>query len=169
MRVTIRGILGNARVGLQIDIGFGDIVSPRPTRISYPAILDFPAPEFSGYTKESAIAEKFQAMVKLGMLNSRMKDFYDIWLMSRMFDFEGQDLAKAIEKTFKDRATALTASPRVFDREFCKDQNKQTQRKAFLRRTKLTNVPADLCEVIADIKKFLVPILNAIGVKERPG
>ena len=166
VRVTLRGALGNARVSLQIDIGFGDVISPRPTRISYPTILDFPAPKFSGYSKESAIAEKFQAMVKLGMLNSRMKDFYDIWLMSRMFDFKGQDLAKAIEKTFENRDTALTSDPKVFDREFCTDKNKQTQWKAFLKRSKLKNAPDDLCGVAVDLEKFLDPVLRAIVSKE---
>jgi hypothetical protein len=168
VRVTLRGALGNARVSVQIDIGFGDVISPRPTRISYPTILDFPAPKFSGYSKESAIAEKFQAMVKLGMFNSRMKDFYDIWLMSRMFDFKGQDLAKAIEKTFKNRDTAVTAAPQVFDKDFCTDKSKQTQWKAFLKRTTLTNVPEDLCEVVADIRIFLGPILQAIVEGETP-
>ncbi len=168
VRLTLRGTLGNARVSLQIDIGFGDIVSPRPAKISYPTILDVPATKFSGYTKESAIAEKFQAMVKLGMLNSRMKDFYDIWLVSEMFDFKGEDLAQAIEKTFENRNTALTSDLKVFDREFCTDKNKQTQWKAFLKRTKLTNVSEDLCEVIGDIKRFLVPILDAILEREAP-
>lgn len=118
VRITLRGKLGNARVSLQIDIGFGDVVSPRPTKISHPTILDFPAPKFWGYTRESAIAEKFRAMVKLGTLNGRMKDFYDIWLMSRMFDFKGQDLAKAIGKTFGNRDKEITADSKVFDREF---------------------------------------------------
>lgn len=162
VRVTLRGTLGGARVSLQIDVGFGDIVSPRPTAFSYPSILDFPAPKFNGYTKESAIAEKFQAMVKLGMLNNRMKDFYDIWLLSRVFDFEGKDLVKAIQKTFNQRKTEMDANPSVFDASFCSDKNKQIQWKAFLRKSKLKNAPEDLCKVIADIEKFLMPVFEAI-------
>ncbi len=158
----LQGTLGNARVSLQIEIGFGDVVSPRATKISYPTILDFPAPKFSGYTKETSIAEKFQAMVKLGILNSRMKDFYDIWLMSRMFDFKGEDLVNAIQKTFKNRNTDIVAHPQVFDVSFCKDESKQTQWKAFLTKSKLENAPVDFCSVVADIEKFLRPVLDTI-------
>lgn len=79
VRVRIQGNLGNARVSIQIDIGFGDVVIPGPRRVKYPTILDFPAPEINGYTMESTIAEKCHAMMRLGVLNSRMKDFYDIW------------------------------------------------------------------------------------------
>lgn len=161
VRITLGGALGNARVRLQIDIGFGDVISPRPTKISYPTILDFPAPKCFGYTKESAIAEKFQAMVKLGMLNSRMKDFYDIWLISRVFDFEGEALTEAIKKTFNQRKTAAVVHPRVFDASFCSDKNKQAQWKAFLEKSKLVDAPEDFCKVVSDIDKFLVPVLNA--------
>lgn len=84
VRVRVRGSLGNALVSIQIDIGFGDVIVPNAGSVTYPAILDFPAPELKGYTMESSIAEKFQAMVKLGDLNSRMKDFYDIWFLSRI-------------------------------------------------------------------------------------
>jgi len=88
VRVRVHGSLGKTRVSIQIDIGFGDVIIPNASSVSYPAILDFPAPELMGYTMESTIAEKFQAMVKLGVLNSRMKDFYDIWFLSRAFDFK---------------------------------------------------------------------------------
>ena len=74
-RVRVYGSQGKARVSIQIDIGFGDVIVPNPSTVRYPAVLDFPAPELKGYTMESIIAEKFQAMVKLGDLNSRMKDF----------------------------------------------------------------------------------------------
>lgn len=164
VRVTLQGGLGNARVSLQIDIGFGDIVSPHVTKISYPTILDFPAPKFTGYTRESAIAEKFQAMVKLGTLNSRMKDFYDIWLMARMFDFKGQDLVSAIQKTFKKRKTDIVAHPQVFDATFCRDKSKQAQWKVFLVKSKLTNAPEDFCSVVANIEKFLRPVLETITI-----
>jgi len=90
VRVRVRGGLGNARVSLQVDIGFGDVIVPRPGKVVYPVLLDFPPPELNGYTMESTIAEKFQAMVRLGVLNSRMKDFYDIWWLSRNFDFGGK-------------------------------------------------------------------------------
>ena len=120
VRVRVHGSLGNARVTLQVDIGFGDVIVPSPSKVAYPAILDFPAPELKGYTMESTIAEKFQAMVKLGVLNSRMKDFYDIWILSRTFDFKGEILAEALEKTFENRNTPITLNAAIFDPSFGK-------------------------------------------------
>ena len=103
VRVLLRGSLGIIRLFLQIDIGFGDVIIPKPDRVKYPVLLDFPPPELDGYTMESTIAEKFQAMVKLGLFNSRMKDFYDIWLLSRHFGFEGKTLAEAIRLTLSSK------------------------------------------------------------------
>ncbi len=82
VRVKVRGGLGNARVTAQIDVGFGDVVVPSPEKVDYPAILDFPAPRLLGYSRESIIAEKLATMIRLGVLNSRMKDIFDIWLLS---------------------------------------------------------------------------------------
>ncbi len=95
-RIRFRGTLDTARINMQIDIGFGDIVFPPPQESELPTILDFAPPRVLCYSRESAIAEKFEVMVKLGILNSRMKDFYDIWLLSRQFDFDGAQLTKAI-------------------------------------------------------------------------
>jgi hypothetical protein len=83
VRARLQCGLGSARVHIQVDIGFGDVVVPGLTEVIYPSLLGFPAPVLRGYSMESAIAEKFQAMVKLGVLNSRMKDFYDIWVLSQ--------------------------------------------------------------------------------------
>jgi hypothetical protein len=95
IRTRFRGSLDSARVNMQIDIGFGDVIFPGPVESDLPTMLDFPAPRLLGYSRESAIAEKFEAMLKPGELNSRMKDFYDIWLLCRQFDFEGERLAGA--------------------------------------------------------------------------
>jgi len=84
VRVRVQGTLGTIRLSLQIDTGFGDVIVPKASKIVYPTILDFPAPKLKGYSMESTIAEKFQAMVKLGILNSRMKDFYDVWLLCQL-------------------------------------------------------------------------------------
>ncbi len=107
VRVRLRGTLDAARIQMQIDIGFGDVVVPAAVLTTYPTILDLPAPHLLAYSKESAVAEKFEAMVKLGELNSRMKDFFDVWLLSRSFDFDGPRICEAIEKTFKRRGTVL--------------------------------------------------------------
>lgn len=163
VRVRIPGKLGNARVSLQIDIGFGDIIVPGPRRITYPSLLDFPAPELKGYTLESTIAEKFQAMVKRGVLNSRMKDFYDIWLLSCMFDFEGDTLAEAMERTFKNRKTQMPALPTIFDAYFGEAGDKKIQWAGFLKKSKLKNAPETFGEVLSAITAFLGPLVASLA------
>lgn len=165
VRVRIRGGLGNARISLQIDIGFGDVIVPGPGRVTLPALLDFPAPDLSGYTMESTIAEKFHVMVKRGVLNSRMKDFYDIWTLSRTFDFKGTMLAGAIEKTFEYRDTSITTAPAVFQSAFASDSDKQVQWRAFIRKARLVDAPETIAEVIAAVKAFLEPLVEALAEK----
>jgi len=163
VRVRVRGGLGNARVSLQIDIGFGDVIVPGPIKVAYPALLDFPAPELNGYTMESTIAEKFQAMVKLGVLNSRMKDFYDIWMLSRTFDFRGEMLAEAVEKTFENRNTPITIAPTVFDPSFVKDGDKKVQWQGFIRKAKLADAPEAFKDVVVAVKVFLEPLVASLA------
>jgi hypothetical protein len=103
VRVSFKGNLGNARVYLQVDVGFGDRVTPAAKMVEYPAILDLPPPRLRGYNRESTVAEKFHAMVRHDLLNSRMKDFFDIWLLSRQFDFDGKTLSAAVKGTFTNR------------------------------------------------------------------
>lgn len=163
VRVYFRGELGQARISMQIDIGFGDVVFPAPKKISYPVILSMPEPVLKGYSRESVIAEKLEAMVKLDILNSRMKDFFDIWLLSRQFDFDGTTLAKAIEETFLNRGTSITGKPHVFAEDFGQDKTKKTQWNAFLRKNKLTEVPADFTEVLSSLAMFAKPVLTALA------
>lgn len=140
------------RVRLQLDIGFGDALVPGASREHFPALLDFPAPYLLCYSRESAIAEKFEAMVKLGGLNSRMKDFYDIWLLARRFDFSAATLGGAIHQTFLHRGTEKpNALP--FDGKFVAD--KQPQWKAFHRRLDSLGVPEELAEACAVLTEFL--------------
>jgi hypothetical protein len=89
-RVMLRGNLGKIKIFLRIDIGFGDVIIPGPIKVKDPVLLAFPPPELDGYTMESTVAEKFQAMLKLGLLHSRMKGLYDIWFLSQIFDFKGE-------------------------------------------------------------------------------
>ena len=163
VRVRVQGSLGNARFSIQIDIGFGDVVVPNPSTVSYPAILDFPAPELKGYTMESTIAEKFQAMVKLGVLNSRMKDFYDIWILSRTSDFKGNILAEAVGKTFEKRNTPITLDAALFNPSFGKDEDKNVQWRGFIRKTKLINAPESFEEIMTAVKLFLEPLAASIA------
>ncbi len=92
VRAKFRGQLGKARIAMQVDMGFSDVVTPAPSRVTYPTILDQPAGTLMAYNRESAIAEKCEAMVKLGELNSRMKDFFDIWLLASRYQFDGGEV-----------------------------------------------------------------------------
>ena len=96
VRVTLLAYLERAKIPIQIDIGFGDIVTPAPSRTDYPTLLEFPGPRLLAYPKETVVAEKLEALVKLGIANTRMKDFYDLEVLSRTFAFEGKTLAQAM-------------------------------------------------------------------------
>lgn len=106
---------------MQLDIAFGDVVTPEPGEIEYPALLDLPHPTLCGYPRETVVAEKFQAMVYLGRLNSRMKDFYDLWLLARQFEFNGSTLAQAIKATFSHRRTEIDPDPVALTPEFTRN------------------------------------------------
>lgn len=161
VRLLFQGRLEQARVHMQIDVGFGDSVTPAPAAIDYPVILDLPAPKLKGYPPETIVAEKFEALVKLGMINTRMKDFYDLWLLSRQFDFDGRTLSKALQATFARRGIALTTSPTAFTPEFHDDAQKQTQWKAFLNRSNLTDAPKKLKDALRSAKELIVPLVDA--------
>ena len=163
VRVRFRGALGAARIAMQLDIGFGDVVIPKPETVEYPSILDFPAPALRGYSRESAIAEKFEAMVKLGVLNSRLKDFFDIWLLSRQFDFDGPILTQAVANTFSTRGTVMPAIPVALTSAFGNEPAKQTQWQGFVRKSRLQTAPASFAEVVAAISAFLGPIARVIA------
>jgi hypothetical protein len=163
VRVTFRGGLQNARVAMQVDVGFGDVVTPGPVPTAYPTLLALPAPHLSGYPRETVVAEKFEAMVKLGQVNSRMKDFYDLWLLARGFDFDGPILAAAVERTFAHRKTAVPPLPFALTPGFASDPAKNAQWKGFVRRTRLDDVPADLATVTGELGPFLLPVSEAVA------
>lgn len=164
VRITFRVSLENARIAMQIDVGFGDVMFPGPELTEYPTILDHAAPRLRGYARETVVAEKFEAMTKLGLLNSRMKDYYDIWLLSRQFDFDGLTLVSAIEKTFAHRGTTVTPQPTALSTAFSTDPTKAVQWEAFLRKSRLSNAPADLASVVDAVATFLAsPAVAASG------
>lgn len=137
-RVKLNARLGNANIPVQVDIGFGDVVTPAAQPIDYPTLLDLPAPRIRAYPPETVVAEKLQALVDLGMQNSRMKDFYDLWSIARQFSFEGQTLVAAVRAAFERRATTLPKTvPTGLSEEFSTDEQKNTQWRAFLERTQL--------------------------------
>ena len=156
IRVRFRGMLDSTRINMQVDIGFGDIIYPGPEESDLPTMLDSPTPRLLCYSRESAIAEKFEAMVKLGVLNSRMKDFYDIWLLSRQFDFDGVKLAEAIRLTFQRRGTSLPTRIEAFEQTFI--GAKQVQWAAFCKRIQQDHVPESFKDVVSMVEDFLVPL-----------
>jgi hypothetical protein len=168
VRVRFTAYLGTARIPMQIDIGFGDILVPGPALVRLPTILDLAPPEVQGYSRESTIAEKFQAMVYLGEINSRIKDFYDIWFLAAHFAFDGAILAQAIRETFQRRQTALTLLPVAFSKPFARDEEKQAQWAAFIRRHQFEHVPATLDEAIQAISGFLQPVIQTLAQEDRP-
>jgi predicted nucleotidyltransferase component of viral defense system len=162
VRVLVGYEIGGARDRLQIDVGFGDAVVPAPEMVAIPALLDLPAPRMKAYPMEAVVAEKYEAMVSLGMANSRMKDFYDIWLLSRQFEFGGERLCQAIGATFSRRKTPLPSGvPAALSAEFATDRDKQTQWRAFVARSRLTP-EAELSDVVAALREFLMPPTSAI-------
>ena len=166
VRVKFLGFLKRSRIPMQIDVAFGDAVYPLPKVIDYPVILDFPKPRLKGYPAESVVSEKFEAMVKLGLLNSRMKDFYDIWLLMRRFDFDGPKLSEALKRTFGRRKTILPKARPLFTEDIYDDtSDRQTLWKAFLKREGIKNTPDKLSIVAKEIEDFLIEPLEAISKK----
>lgn len=167
VRVVFLVRLQNAEIRMQLDMGFGDVLTPAATMAEYPTILDLAPPKLWGYSRETWIAEKFEAMVKLGNFNSRLKDFFDIWLLARQFNFDGAILAEAITKTFAHRGTALTASPLAFTSEFVSDSAKVDQWRGFLRKSRIISAPNDLSQVVEALAAFLLPVARAIHDGQR--
>lgn len=163
-RVYLLAHLDAARIHVQIDIGFGDIVTPGAIWLEYPTLLPFPAPHLRMYPKESVIAEKVHAMVVLDTGNSRMKDFYDLWTLSHLFTFDGVTITQAIQATFERRQTALpTAVPAALTVGFAEHPSKATQWQAFLTRNRLDVGGASFAQIITDLHTFLWPPLQALA------
>jgi len=167
VRVRLIGYLGNARIALQIDVGFGDVITPAPTIIDYPTILDFPAPRIRAYHPATVVAEKFNAMIVLGMMNSRLKDFYDVYIILQHMGIDETQLADAIQSTFQRRKTPLpTELPLVFTDDFVNDGNKETQWKAFLKRSLLTDCELSFSQIVERIQQQLWPIVLQLQNKK---
>lgn len=166
VRIAFQALLGNARISLQVDVGFGDAVTPKAVNVAFPTVLDFPAPQLKAYPKETVVAEKFEAMVKLGISNSRMKDFWDLRLLLSEFEFDGAIVQEAIQATFARRQTAFpTQVPVALTDEFINDKGKQTQWRAFLRKNRLDDA-TELREVIDLLRAFFFPLSEAIQIKQ---
>ncbi len=160
-RLRLVGRMGSARVYLQVDVGTGDVVVPPPTKMTYPSLLDLPAPRLKVYPMEAVVAEKFQAMIAFRGRNSRMKDFFDVWTLSRRYPFIGSRLRQAILSTFERRGTPLPVErPSILTDEFSQRAIKRRQWEGFVRRAQV-RVGADrsLTDVVEEIAVFLGPIV----------
>jgi predicted nucleotidyltransferase component of viral defense system len=160
VRVKLEANLGVMRRRIQIDIGFSGIIVPAPVETEFPVILDFPPPHIKSYTFESAIAEKFEAIVKMDYQTSRMKDFYDIYFIASKIPFESKTLKKALSSTFAARGTDLKKMRIIFDKKFKQNSMKCEQWKAFLRKSEL-DYTGDFGRIVEKIKLFIVPILDS--------
>jgi len=159
VRVSFLAFLGRAKIPMRLDVGFADIVTPNPDELELPTILDnMSKPCIRTYPPETVIAEKFQAMVALGMINSRVKDFYDIWFMAESMEFDFQLLREAVLNTFNRRKTTIPKeTPTAFTDEFASE--KQVQWAGFLRKNQIENAPKDMMKIIELIKGFLDPVI----------
>ncbi len=163
VRVKFIGFLERSHIPMQIDVAFGDIVYPKTKVIDYPVILDFPKPHLKGYPPESVISEKFEAMIKLGLLNSRMKDFYDIWLMIHQFNFDGSSLAGALKRTFEHRKTDTPKGKLLFAEEiYDESSDRQALWKMFLKKGNIKHASDRLATIAKGIEDFLIQPLNAL-------
>jgi predicted nucleotidyltransferase component of viral defense system len=158
IRFKFSGRLGQIRIPMQVDIGFGDRIIPEAQEMSFPTLLDIEPPVIRGYAVETIIAEKFEAALDLADLNSRMKDFYDIWILCQKYRFEGQSLQEAIIATCKRRKTSISSKAQIFSREFANRFNKQIQWAAFLRKGPMGDVPEEFSIIMEGIRDFLLPL-----------
>jgi predicted nucleotidyltransferase component of viral defense system len=167
VRVHLAARLGTARIRLQIDIGLGDVVTPAARRAVLPALLEgFQPPRVKVYPPETIVAEKVHAMVKLGIANSRMKDFFDVWSLASTREFDEDLQAEAITRTFRRRKTAIVAKPFALTAEIYADRQKQTQWRTFVRKSGV-EAPEDFVEVGNLLKEFLLPLLkSAAGISQ---
>ena len=161
IRARFVAYLGRARIPIQVDIGFGDPIIPGPAWVRLPTPLDIPPAELWGYSRESAIAEKAQAMVLLGEINSRLKDFYDIWLLSSLYEFDGTTFSQALQATFAQRGIKITLPIVALEAPFANPAH-EAQWHAFLHRNRL-EAPETLRETIQTISLFLYPPLHALA------
>ena len=166
-RVHLTAYLDTARIQLQIDVGFGDAVSPDPMEEDFPTLLDFPSPRLSTYPKETVVAEKFEATVRLGATNTRLKDFYDLWSLSRSFEFDGKALVGAVKATFERRRLRIPNDvPVALQPPFA--EQAESQWRAFCRRIDVDD-PPPFVEVTEAIRDFIMPICRSIETGALPG
>ena len=164
VRVWIRGSLGQARLTVQVDIGFGDVITPEREEQDYPTLLDLPAPRLWTYPRETTVAEKLEAMVSLGPTNSRVKDIWDVVLLARRFEFDGETLRSAIEETFRRRGTPLTGErPEPLRPAYFEDALRAQRWQEFQRQVEEGgDGPARIVDAGEELRRFLGPVYDSL-------
>ena len=162
MRVRLLATLGKARINLQIDVGFGDVVTPAASVLTLESMLALPSPALRAYPPETVVAEKFEAIVTLAMANSRMKDYFDLWTVSQTMSFDFEVLRQAVAATFQRGRTALVEMPPPgLTQAFATDAAKRAQWAAFIRKMGSNVAAPDLATVVERLGDFLLPLLDA--------
>lgn len=164
INVSVTAMLDKTRVPVSIDIGFGDVIYPERVIMDFPTLLDMEIPKIYAYSLSSVVAEKFEAIVSLGYANSRFKDFYDIYMLMKNFNFDGKELSRAIEETFHHRKTSLTDIV-AFEEKFYEDRERIARWNAFINKKRTTS-RLEYGDVVEEIKMFLVPIVESLNKKE---
>lgn len=159
VRIRTTASIAGARIPVQVDIGSGDAITPAPVEIEYPTLLEFPAPHLRAYPIESIVAEKLEALIVLGMANSRLKDYYDLFLISQTFRLEQRSLAEAVRRTFERRGTAIPDDiPTGLTDEFATAW--QARWRGFVRRERMMPVPEDLGAVVTGLRDLVLPMIS---------
>lgn len=159
LHISAIAYLDRTRIPIGIDIGFGDVIYPDTVEMEFPVILDMEVPKLNAYSLESSIAEKLEAIVKNGFLNSRYKDFYDIYVLSDKYSFSYEELHNAVKETFANRKTPMTMDTAAFSDEFLHDPMHQTRWNSFLKKKKAM-IPVSMSDVMTRIKVFATPLLT---------
>lgn len=166
VRIRLRAMLQNARIDLQIDIGFGDLVVPPAAMAEFPALLDSPAPRMRVYPKETAFAEKLQTIVARGLANSRLKDYLDLWMLSRS-GIDETSLAQAIRSTFSHRGTAIPRElPPGLSPAFSKNPDRAKQWAALIQRVSATAGPANFADTVSDLAIYATPLFAQLAAEQ---
>jgi predicted nucleotidyltransferase component of viral defense system len=168
LRVRLRALLGNARIEMQIDIGFGNAIEPGANDVQYPTLLDAPAPNIRAYPHEAVVAEKLHTLVVLGERTTRTKDLYDLYTLAAQFPFDAAKLTRAIAATFERRKTKIdTTLPAGLAARFYSDRARATQWRAYLDRNNLPGAPRDFAQVGERIQAFLEPVWTTLAAGDK--
>jgi predicted nucleotidyltransferase component of viral defense system len=168
LRIRLIATIGESEIPVQVDIGFANAIEPPPQEVQFPTLLGDPAPQIRSYPLEAVISEKLHALISRGERNSRYKDFYDLYVLSRQFPFEGEKLSRSVQATFQRRRTTLGgAIPSAFQPRFYEEDARLRQWRSYLERNSLPGAPADFSIIGEELRSFLLPLWNALAEKSK--